>query len=160
MNKKCLVVGISGPTTAGKTTLSELIKDNFDCSVMHEDHYFNYPRIKNELKGNHEIPEAIDSDKFTEDVKKEIASGKHTLLLVEGFQIYWYEQLIELLDVRIFLDVDDDTIRHRRMKINKCSEEYFTDHIIKYYHVYKEKALKTPNLQKIDSTKIIAQVYK
>jgi uridine kinase len=82
MNKKCLVVGISGPTTAGKTTLSRLIKDNFNCKVIHEDDYFNALRISNELGGNLEIPEAMDSNKLLEDVKKEITSGKHTLLVV------------------------------------------------------------------------------
>jgi uridine kinase len=82
MNKKCLVVGISGPTTAGKTTISELIKDNFDCPIIHEDHFFNYERVFKELGGNREIPEAIDSPKFVEAVKKEIASGQHSLLLV------------------------------------------------------------------------------
>jgi hypothetical protein len=31
---------------------------------------------------NLEIPEAMDSNKLLEDVKKEITSGKHTLLVV------------------------------------------------------------------------------
>lgn len=43
--KKCIVIGISGPTTAGKTTISELFRDNFDCPVIHEDTFFNYERV-------------------------------------------------------------------------------------------------------------------
>ncbi|CAM5999678.1 unnamed protein product [Sphagnum balticum] len=97
----------SGPTTAGKTTISELIKDNFDSSVVHEDDFFNYQRAYKELGGNLEIPEAIDSDRLVEAVKKEIASGHNSLILVEGFQLYHYKALVELLDVRIFLEIND-----------------------------------------------------
>jgi uridine kinase len=40
-NKNCVIIGITGPTRSGKTTLAMMLKEKFACPVIQQDNYFD-----------------------------------------------------------------------------------------------------------------------
>ena len=42
--KDPMMIAIDGRCAAGKTTLADRLKEEFDCSVIHMDHFFLQPK--------------------------------------------------------------------------------------------------------------------
>ncbi len=59
-----LVIGITGPSTSGKTTLSSLCKIHYLADTVHQDKYFDEKKIAKKLDDNWETPEGIIWDEF------------------------------------------------------------------------------------------------
>lgn len=142
--EKPLVVGISGGSAAGKTTLAaQLVAalSDFAPVVLNQDHYFrqwedlapelreaartsNHPRaVLWEVLTAHvqtlregraiELPAPGTRAHLRGDAKRTLSPG--ALVFVEGHLIFGHAGLRDLLDVRIFLDVDAHERVLRRM---------------------------------------------
>ncbi len=129
-----LVIGLSGSSSSGKTTIAKRIRDLFSktgadgqhrrsasppCVVFHlDDYYFREgdprcPPIIPEL-GMHDWdhPSAFDLDRLVSDVEAFLSSeavASTRVVIVEGIVIYDCPALVDLLQLRYRLVVDLST---------------------------------------------------
>ncbi|XP_013403120.1 nicotinamide riboside kinase 1 [Lingula anatina] len=125
------VIGISGVTNGGKTTLVYKLKQKFPgCPVIHQDEFFLPPNHA----GLHTDPElghanwdelaALDMEKMMNVVQKSIndpgtyhsQDGTPPLIFVEGFLLYNYRPLAEVFDKKYFLTLPKEECFKRRCK--------------------------------------------
>jgi len=155
-----LVIGIVGGTGSGKTSLAHKIKGEFieDVSILSQDFYYkksDHLSILERQKLNYDAPEAFDTDMLINDIKK-LKNGElinHPLydykehnrsdklvelnptkiIIVEGILIFYDKRLRDILDIKIYIDTDDD-IRVLRRLIRDLKERKRTiDSIVNQY---------------------------
>ncbi|GFR64815.1 nicotinamide riboside kinase 1 [Elysia marginata] len=122
--KNCFVIGLSGTTNSGKTTLSSMLCKNLpNSSNICQDHYFygpNDPRVRRDEDGkqNWEELQAMDMDQMMKDVHSWIKENKNSLersyLIIEGFLIFNHRPLASLFDKKFFIKIDRETCAERR----------------------------------------------
>ncbi|CAC5414377.1 NRK1_2 [Mytilus coruscus] len=126
--KNVFIIGISGPSNSGKTSLTSCLQKSLPgSSHICQDSYFHPPGDKRltwvpEVQNhNWEVFSSLDMDSMVKDVKKwkekwmEEVQDKPSILLVEGFTIFNYGPLNELFDKRYFLVTSEETCRQRRL---------------------------------------------
>lgn len=129
MSRPVLLIGVSGTTNSGKTTLAEHLERKIPgCHIIHQDYYFLIPgdeRLEYVPEVNHHNWEAyssLDMDRMTDDVKsrKKLLAESHGsgpgILLVEGFNFLGYHPVAALMDKKYFLKVSRDVCLERRRK--------------------------------------------
>lgn len=141
MNKS-VVIGVSGGSASGKTTVANRLKEVCHDSVELLSHDFYYiPHddltMEERAKVNYDHPNAFDTERLVEDIKS-LKEGKaierpvysytkHTrldetvtvnpakVIIVEGFLIFENSDLRDLLDIKVFVDADADERLIRRI---------------------------------------------
>ena len=140
--KKVIIIGVSGGSASGKTTVANRIKKVCKDSVELISHDFYYlPHddlpFEERAKLNYDHPTAFDTQKLIQDIKdlKEMKSierpvysyTEHTrlketvtvnpakVIIVEGFMIFENPELRDLMDIKIFVDADADERLIRRI---------------------------------------------
>lgn len=139
-----LVVGIAGGSGSGKTTLAEAIvnqlgKDNI--TLLSHDLYYHdlsHKVMSEREKANFDHPDSLDTALLVDHVKT-LANGGQVVIpqydytthsrittgllisakpviLVEGILIFAEPDLVDLIDVKIFVDTADDIRFIRRLK--------------------------------------------
>ncbi|AAD18874.1 uridine kinase [Chlamydia pneumoniae TW-183] len=138
-----MIIGITGGSGAGKTTLTQNIKEIFgeDVSVICQDNYYKdrshyTPEERANLIWDH--PDAFDNDLLISDIKRlknneivqapvfDFVLGNRSkteietiypskVILVEGILVFENQELRDLMDIRIFVDTDADERILRRM---------------------------------------------
>lgn len=130
-----LIVGICGGTGSGKSTLADRIYRAFGDSAVHiemDSYYKTFPELSYEerTKLNYDHPDIIDAGlmvrqltelknggtvtmpvyDFTRHLRSEetrTVSGA-PLILVEGILLFYFRELREMCDIKIFVDTDAD----------------------------------------------------
>jgi len=137
-----IVIGVSGGSASGKTTVANRIKNECKDSVVLMSHDFYYiPHdnlsIEDRAKINYDHPNAFDTERLINDIKqlkKLIAIQRpvysyteHTrlaetvkvnpakVIILEGFMIFENAELRELMDIKVFVDTDADERLIRRI---------------------------------------------
>ena len=142
--KKPILIGITGGTGSGKTTVAEAIHSAFEGNsitmIMQDSYYKDQSHITFEerLKTNYDHPHSIDMDHLIRDLKS-LMSGQsidmpvydfaeHTrksetirivptdIIIVEGILVLEDKNLRDLLDIKIYVDTDADIRILRRMQ--------------------------------------------
>ncbi|EJP25779.1 uridine kinase [Peptostreptococcaceae bacterium AS15] len=142
--KKPILIGITGGTGSGKTTVAEAIHSAFEGNsitmIMQDSYYKDQSHITFEerLKTNYDHPHSIDMEHLIGDLKS-LMSGKsidmpvydfaeHTrksetvhivptdIIIVEGILVLDDKNLRDLLDIKIYVDTDADIRILRRMQ--------------------------------------------
>ena len=142
--KKPILIGITGGTGSGKTTVAEAIHSAFEGNsitmIMQDSYYKDQSHITFEerLKTNYDHPHSIDIDHLIRDLKS-LMSGQsidmpvydfaeHTrksetirivptdIIIVEGILVLDDKNLRDLLDIKIYVDTDADIRILRRMQ--------------------------------------------
>jgi uridine kinase len=137
-----LVIGIAGGTGSGKTTLTNRLKERFgkDISVISHDNYYRSQddiSFEERVKTNYDHPDSFETDLLIEHLKQ-LKNGhsiecpvysfsEHTrtkdtrkidptkVIIVEGILIFQNPELLNMLDIRIFVDTDPDVRILRRI---------------------------------------------
>ncbi len=144
----CKVIGISGPSASGKTTLAERLQQELPKSaILSLDRYtiprnvtiFHHPNDSNTVYQNWETVETHDFDLLLEDVIKLKQSGEYSYLIVEGFLLFADSILIPHFDVLIFFDFEDwKELAKRRVKRSYGFTMDMYEHLVwPYYLQYK-----------------------
>lgn len=140
--KNVIVIGIAGGTGSGKSTLIQNIKRQFSDEITILSHDFYYKAHDNmtyaqRCELNYDHPDAFDTDLMIEHVKqlkqwKEIQRPVYDftihnrvdetvivkpskVVVVEGILIFENQQLLDLCDMKVFVDTDADVRIIRRI---------------------------------------------
>lgn len=144
-----LIIGITGGSGSGKTLFLRQLMDKFtpgEISLLSLDNYYR-PRAEQprDDKGieNFDLPESLDQGRFSADLKR-LKSGKNIIIqeytfnndekkpqtleikatpiiVVEGIFAFYYKEISDLLDFKIFIEAPDYLMLTRR--ITRDAEE-------------------------------------
>lgn len=125
MNKNWTIVGISGCTNSGKTTLATSLRNHFlGTVVVNQDHYFRPDDSKEHIlipelnHKNWERLEAVNWDALMQYVTQSLSSepvSANALLIVEGHIIFNYPPLEKLFHKKYFIKLDKEECYRRRI---------------------------------------------
>jgi uridine kinase len=173
MSKKPLVIGIAGSSGSGKTfflkCFSNHFKENEVCLLSQDDYYHrvahNMTPEENKFY-NFDRPSTIDNQQLIKDIEKLIKGEtvhqkEYTfnnpnaepklleikpapIIMVEGLFILHFKELAELLDLKIFIDTDEEIALQRRLKRDLIERGYpksdvlykWENHVIPAYKDY------------------------
>src|SRR5262245_47802962 len=156
-----MIIGICGGTGSGKTTVArrilENVRDEQVVFLQQDSYYRNLGDMPVELRHqiNFDHPDALDNDLFINHVKAlrageaiempvydfSIHSRKSEtihvepkpILIIEGILIFVDAALRGLMDIKIFVDTDDDLRFIRRLKRDVEERGRTVDSVIKQY---------------------------
>ena len=177
---KPFVIGITGGSGSGKTSFIEAIKTHFDKSeicIISQDNYYRPKQEQiQDREGIHnfDLPEGLYREDFKKDVDTLIAGGiveryEYTfnnalktpeklvfksapVILLEGIFIFHYEEIRDLLDLKIFLHAKENLKVIRRIKRDRVERNYpledvlyrYENHVLptfeRYIKPYQEEA--------------------
>ena len=160
MNCSPFVIGVAGGTGSGKTTLATKLKKAFadDAIILSHDFYYcdNISiSYEERTKLNYDHPNAFDTDLLIADIKK-LKNGQaidhpqysfvtHTrvsdtvhveptpVIIVEGILIFENKELLDLMDIKIFVDTDADIRLIRRLTRDVKERGRSLDSVISQY---------------------------
>eukprot|EP01016_Furgasonia_blochmanni_P002599 TRINITY_DN11005_c0_g1_i1.p1 TRINITY_DN11005_c0_g1~~TRINITY_DN11005_c0_g1_i1.p1 ORF type:complete len:232 (-),score=26.61 TRINITY_DN11005_c0_g1_i1:265-903(-) len=157
--KTILRVGITGPTTAGKSTLVKSLAARYKCRVIHQDHFVNAHHVINNLNYNWECPDAVDHDRFERTLcrkyEEEMRKGRDSvdIFVAEGYMLFHNPIVASFFDVKIWLDLKYEDIYKRRQWTRPVPQWYFDDFIIKEHFAYRKRVEQhTPDIIFLDAT--------
>jgi len=158
MNKP-YIIGIAGGSGSGKTFFLNRFLDHFSadevCLISQDDYYFpvahNMTPEENKLY-DFDQPSTIDNDQFERDINKLVAGEiiykeEYTfnnpniepkileikpapILIIEGLFIFHFKGIGDLIDLRIFLDADEEVALKRRLKRDLIERGYSHDDVM------------------------------
>lgn len=156
-----IIIGVTGGSGSGKTSVSRAIFNHFpDHSIMmleHDSYYKNQSHLAFEerLKTNYDHPLAFDTDLMIDHLKKLLNYEaiekpvydyvRHTrseetvhqepreVIILEGILILEDERLRDLMDIKIYVDTDDDIRIIRRIKRDIEERGRTLDSVIEQY---------------------------
>jgi uridine kinase len=156
-----IVIGIAGGSGSGKTTLSEAIyreigKENI-CYISHDSYYKDLSQLtmKERENFNFDHPDALDTDLLVQHVKSlkdrqavHIPKYDFTIhsrikdtsfltpkpvILIEGILIFSDKALYDEIDIKIFVDTEDDIRLVRRIRRDTVERGRTIDSVLQQY---------------------------
>ncbi|OWA52004.1 putative Nicotinamide riboside kinase 1 [Hypsibius exemplaris] len=115
-----IVVGISGATNAGKTTISQRLLLEFpESDVIHQDDFFRVDSLIETARQKF----AMLTQSMTQQIKGHVHVPEGTcirprLLILEGILVLNIPELFRLMDVRYYMTLTYEECRRRRIKRN------------------------------------------
>ena len=133
--KDIIVIGIAGGTGSGKSTLIKKIKEEFHDEITILSHDFYYKQhddisFEERKKLNYDHPNAFDTDLMIEHVRRlaavetierpvydftihnrineTVLVRPAKVIVVEGILIFENKELLDLFDIKVFIDTDAD----------------------------------------------------
>jgi len=158
-HSKPLIVGLAGPTGAGKSTAARRAASRLNGHVISMESYSiskDHLPLEQRAKVDYDAPEAIDVDLLTTHIRQ-FATGNaidapiydfaehlrakgrferfsvKPLLIVEGILALHFPQLRSNFDLTIYLDVPDATCFHRR-RVRDITERQRSLELIKWQY--------------------------
>jgi uridine kinase len=156
-----MIIGISGGTGSGKTTVArrilENVSDEYITFLQQDSYYRNLGDLPLELRRqiNFDHPDALDNELFVNHVRALKAGeaiempvydfASHTrktesvrltpkpVIIIEGILVFVDAALREQMDVKIFVETDDDLRFIRRMQRDVTERGRTVESVIKQY---------------------------
>jgi len=167
MNNKPLVIGVSGGTASGKTSICEIIMEEIGkerCALLQLDSFYK-PLTKEQNKNlkdyNFDHPNALDFE-LVEECLEKLIKGTNTevplydfktndrcgekvlesasVILFEGILVFYQEQIRNLMDLKIFVSTDDDVRLGRRMVRDIKERGRTVESVISQYNTTVKKS--------------------
>ena len=137
-----IIIGIAGGSASGKTTVACKIKEEFgdDVELLSHDYYYkehNELPFEERTKLNYDHPNAFDTERFIKDIKalkdgqiierpvysyiehnrleETVKVYPKKVIIVEGVLIFENHELLDLFDIKIFVDTSSDERLIRRI---------------------------------------------
>ena len=155
------MIGVAGGSGSGKTTVVRKIFDAIDdarVTVIEHDRYYrdrNDLRLEDRAALNYDHPDSLETDLLVRHVK-ELRAGRSVeapvydfarharkeetetisprqALIVEGILIYTDPALRKLMDVKVYVDTDDDTRFIRRLRRDISERGRTVESVIEQY---------------------------
>lgn len=180
--KRPILIGITGGTGSGKTTIANEIFSKFDKScitMIEQDSYYkdqSHLSKEERTKTNYDHPDAFDTDLLVSHLKKLISGEtvekpiydfaahnrkKETVMLepreiiiVEGILILDSKEIRDLLDIKIYVDTDADVRIIRRLVRDLNERGRTVDSVIDQYL----NVVRPMHMQFIEPTKRYADI--
>ena len=161
MNKRPVVIGITGGSCSGKTSVTRAIYEVFrehSVVVIEQDYYYkdqSHMTFEERLETNYDHPLAFDTDLLIEHINKLLNREpiekpvydyvQHTradevihvepkdVIIVEGILVLEDERLRELMDIKLFVDTDPDLRIIRRIQRDIQERGRTADSVIEQY---------------------------
>lgn len=161
MTQKPIIIGVTGGSGGGKTSVSRAILDNFPNArismIEHDSYYKNQSHLTfaERIRTNYDHPLAFDTDLMIYHISELLAGRsvdipiydytQHTrsektyrqepqdVFIVEGILVLEDKRLRDLMDIKIFVDTDDDIRIIRRIKRDMEERGRDLDSIIEQY---------------------------
>ena len=179
---KPLIIGVAGGSGSGKTTVVEYLCEHFGpenvLRIEHDAYYrdLKHLEFKDRVTQNFDHPSSLETEllirhlnalkegypveipiyDFAEHTRKEESfSAKPTkVILLDGILIFSEPELRELMDVKIFVDTDDDVRLLRRLKRDIKKRGRSVESVIEQY----EKFVRPMHLEFVEPSKRYADV--
>ncbi|SHH08203.1 uridine kinase [Tepidibacter thalassicus] len=162
MKNRPLIIGITGGTGSGKSTVTKAIIESVpeeNISVIEQDAYYkdqSHIPFEERLKTNYDHPLAFDNDllishlndlvngksiekpvydfeKHTRNLEKTVTVYPRDIIVVEGIMILEDKRLRNMLDIKIFVDTDNDIRILRRIQRDIEERGRTVDSVIDQY---------------------------
>lgn len=158
---KNLVIGIAGGSGSGKTTVAEMIAKDLGedrCVIITQDNYYKdlaHLPVEERAKVNFDHPDAIDGVLMAKHIellkngksikmpiydfkthtrlKETITVEPREFLIVEGILVLEREEIRSQLDIKIYVDTDDDIRFIRRLKRDIAERGRNMESVIQQY---------------------------
>ena len=156
-----LIIGISGGTGSGKTTVANRILETVRASqvvfIQQDSYYRNLKDLPLDYQqvANFDHPDALDNDLLVNHVRK-LRAGEpidlpiydfrthnrlpdttpieaKPIVIVEGILIFAEPRLLEQMDIKVFVDTPDDIRFIRRLKRDIAERGRTLDSVIEQY---------------------------
>ncbi|EMB65310.1 uridine kinase [Streptococcus mutans 3SN1] len=182
MRKNPIIIGVTGGSGSGKTSVSRAILANFPnakiAMIEHDSYYKDQSHLTFEERVtiNYDHPLAFETDLLINHLKELIADRpvdipiydytQHTrseksyrqepqdVFIVEGILVLEDQRLRDLMDIKLFVDTDDDIRIIRRIKRDMQERGRSLDSIIEQY----TRVVKPMYHQFIEPTKRYADI--
>lgn len=177
-----LLIGITGGTGSGKTTVVDKILEQLNCeevAVISQDSYYkntDHLTFEERTQINFDHPNSIDFDLLTEHIaalkagktieqpvysfvdhnrtKEKVVIVPQKVIIVEGILIFNHKALLDLLDIKIFVHADSDERLVRRIKRDIQERGRDIDEVLNRY----QTTLKPMHEQFIEPCKNLADL--
>ena len=156
-----VVIGVAGGSGSGKTTvvrrIVESVGDDHVIVLEHDRYYHDHPELRLEERAalNYDHPDSLETDLMVRHVN-ELRAGRSVelpvydfarharrqatdtvqprqIIIVEGILIFADAHLRDLMDVKVFVDTDDDTRFIRRLQRDVAERGRTMDSVIEQY---------------------------
>lgn len=204
MNKenKTLIIGITGGTGSGKSTVCKSIKESIpeeNIAIIEQDAYYkdqSHLSFEERLKTNYDHPLAFDNkllikhldmlcdgesiekpiydyELHTRNLEETITTEAKDIIIVEGIMILEDEELRNKLDIKIYVDTEDDLrilrriqrdIKERGRTVDSVIEQYLTtvkpahDQFIEPYKKYADIIIPEGGQNEVAIDMVIARI--
>ena len=180
--KRPIIIGVTGGTGSGKTTVSNAIYSQLaseSIMILQQDTYYNDQAdmsMDDRKAVNYDHPLAFDNDRMISDLEQllnneaidmpvydytkftrsseTIKTEPQDVIIVEGILILGDERLRNLMDIKVFVDTDDDLRIIRRITRDMKERDRSLQSIINQY----VKTVKPMYNQFIEPTKRYADI--
>lgn len=161
MGNEPLIIGVAGGTGSGKTAVVDAITKKLDhqsvITIQHDSYYRDRRHLppSEREKINYDHPDALETKLLVRHLKELVAGKKievpvydfatHTrkkkgipisvakAIMVEGILIFTDQKLRGLMDIKIFVDTDDDIRFIRRLQRDIKERQRSMESVIKQY---------------------------
>jgi uridine kinase len=158
-----MIIGISGGTGSGKTTVANRILEAVSASevvfIQQDSYYRNLKDLPLDFRqvANFDHPDALDNDLLVQHIRK-LKAGEpielpiydfkaqtrlsetrrvesQPIVIVEGILIFADPRLLEQMDIKVFVDTPDDIRFIRRLRRDIAERGRTVDSVIEQYLV-------------------------
>jgi uridine kinase len=155
------IIGITGGSGSGKTRFLNKLLNQFQpdevCLVSQDNYYKNraeQPTDENDVQ-NFDLPDSIDFDEYKHDIlslksgqsvsrleytfnnpnstPKEIVLKPAPVMVVEGIFVLYYQEIAEVLDLKVFIEAKDHLKLIRRIIRDDKERGYNLDDVLYRY---------------------------
>ncbi|HKJ32139.1 MAG TPA: uridine kinase [Balneolales bacterium] len=180
--EKPLIIGVAGGSGSGKTTVVNHLVDRIgqdNLVLMQHDSYYRdlkHLPFEERTKQNFDHPSALETElmvrhlsaliggysvempiyNFSKHVRKDetIKIYPRNVILIDGILIFYEKELRDLMDIKVFVDTDDDIRLLRRLRRDIQERERTLDSVLSQY----ERYVRPMHLEFVEPTKRYADI--